>query len=277
MGFQCRQFYLKDDQCAMKVSTDSFLLGAWVPLLADRSGPQRVLDIGTGCGILALMLAQRLAPPASGSAPSNGQHGIHIDAVELDPASAAQAQENINASPWSAQIRVHQQDIIAWTAASASGNYDLVISNPPYFSLPMGGSNAAAQHEIHGSANDPRGVARHQHRLDFQQLFSLGAQQLAVAGTLAVVLPRSAWESATEQAAAAGLTLTHCCWVQSKATGPVKLVLALFRRTGRANAAPVSETRLVIHAETANKKGTGLAYSDAFKDLLQDFYLGTNW
>src|SRR5690606_41396291 len=97
MGFQCRQFYLKDDQCAMKVSTDSLPFGAWVEIAAA----QRLLDLGTGCGILALMLAQRSILSA------------HIDAAELDARAAAAAQENVTASPGANKATVVHGDVAA--------------------------------------------------------------------------------------------------------------------------------------------------------------------
>ena len=95
MGFQCQQFYLKDDRCAMKVSTDSLLLGAWVNIGTAK----RLADFGCGCGILALMLAQRSTADAE------------ITAIERDQAAAEQATENVAASPWPTKVQVLQQDI----------------------------------------------------------------------------------------------------------------------------------------------------------------------
>ncbi len=94
-GFTFKQFFVAHDRCAMKVGTDGILLGAWAPV----AGVKRILDIGTGSGLIALMLAQRT--------PSN----VDVDAVELDPDAAQQAHENIQQSPWAARMQVHQQDI----------------------------------------------------------------------------------------------------------------------------------------------------------------------
>lgn len=123
MGFQCRQFYLKDDRCAMKVSTDSLLFGAWV----RTQGVNSVADFGSGCGILALMLAQRTASLA------------RIDAVEYEADAAQQAQENVTASPWPNKVRVWCADVLQFSPAH--GHYDLVVMNPPYFAAHLASSN----------------------------------------------------------------------------------------------------------------------------------------
>lgn len=116
-GFTFKQFFVAHDRCAMKVGTDGVLLGAWAPV----AGVQRVLDIGSGSGLIALMLAQRT--PAS----------VDIDAVELDTAAAEQAQENVAESPWPTRVHVHQANIVEW-ARHCEQRYSLIVSNPPYFS-----------------------------------------------------------------------------------------------------------------------------------------------
>lgn len=97
-GFTFKQFFVAHDRCAMKVGTDGILLGAWAPV-ADV---KRILDIGTGSGLLALMLAQRT------------DDNVPIDAVELDAGAAMQAQENVAHSPWPHRITVHTDDIQRW-------------------------------------------------------------------------------------------------------------------------------------------------------------------
>ena len=97
-GFRFKQFHVNHDRCAMKVGTDGVLLGAW----ADVNSAQQILDLGTGSGLIALMLAQRSAAESQ------------IHAVELDPAAAQQAQENVAASPWAEKVRVYQQDIFTF-------------------------------------------------------------------------------------------------------------------------------------------------------------------
>lgn len=102
-GFTFKQFFVAHDRCAMKVGTDGILLGAWAPV----AGVKRCLDIGAGSGLLALMLAQRTSD------------SVIIDAVELESEAAAQAQENINQSPWAERINVHTADIQQWIYSAA--------------------------------------------------------------------------------------------------------------------------------------------------------------
>lgn len=115
-GFTFKQFFVAHDRCAMKVGTDGILLGAWAPV----AGVKRCLDIGAGSGLLALMLAQRT------------DDSVMIDAVELESEAAAQAQENINQSPWAERINVHTADILQWITQQTV-RFDLIISNPPYY------------------------------------------------------------------------------------------------------------------------------------------------
>jgi tRNA1Val (adenine37-N6)-methyltransferase len=103
-GFTFKAFFVAHDRCAMKVGTDGILLGAWSPV----SRAKRVLDIGTGSGLVALMLAQRTTD------------AVVIDAVELDEQAAAQAQENGQATPWAARFHVHHADIRDWCGANGT-------------------------------------------------------------------------------------------------------------------------------------------------------------
>ena len=133
-GFAFKQFKVEHDQCAMKVSTDGILLGAW----ADLSGANTLLDIGTGTGLLALMCKQR-APH------------LKVSAVEVDETAYQQALQNCQQSPWP-DISTYHQSIQQFEAA---GLFDCVIANPPYFNQSLKGDNAA------------RNTARHTDGLSF--------------------------------------------------------------------------------------------------------------
>ena len=117
-GFQCKEFFVRHDRCAMKVGTDAFLLGAWATL--PKAGP--ALDIGAGSGILSLMLAQRLQ--------KSGLNTV-VFAVELDQDAALQAQDNVAASRWAAQIHVIQADILTYAATDnqPEHRFELIILN----------------------------------------------------------------------------------------------------------------------------------------------------
>ena len=111
--FQFKQFTVRHDKCAMKVGTDGVLLGAWAPV----QDVKRILDVGAGSGLISLQLAQR-NPEAV------------ITSVEIDPAAAAQAQENIQSSPWSNRMEVVCCDFRKY---HPEDKFDLIVSNPPYF------------------------------------------------------------------------------------------------------------------------------------------------
>ena len=112
--FQFKQFTVHQDRCAMKVSTEAGILGAWV----HTENPKRILDIGAGTGLLALMLAQRF--------------DCAIDAIELDNDTAQQAMENVANSPWPDRINVIRGDVFDFSKKTTE-RYDLIVTNPPFF------------------------------------------------------------------------------------------------------------------------------------------------
>lgn len=152
-GFTFKQFFVAHDRCAMKVGTDGILLGAWAPV----AGVKRILDIGTGSGLLALMLAQRT------------DENVIIDAVELDVDAAQQAQENIAQSPWMHRVSIHTEDAQRWVPRQTV-RFDLIISNPPYYE--QGVECATPQRE----------QARYTTTLDHQALLTLAADSITEEG-----------------------------------------------------------------------------------------------
>ncbi|MGC9471742.1 MAG: tRNA1(Val) (adenine(37)-N6)-methyltransferase [Bacteroidales bacterium] len=157
--FRFRQFTVWQDKAAMKVTTDGVLLGAWVRVNANMS---RVLDVGTGTGLLALMIAQRCS--------------VAVDAVEIDPLSVEQARENINRSPWPERIRIVEGSFQEYVSATEN-RYDLVVSNPPYFSDSL------------KPASPAKARARHAGNLSREDLLEGALKVLKPAGRLAVILP----------------------------------------------------------------------------------------
>lgn len=127
--FQFQQFRINQDRCAMKISTDAVLLGA----LAEANKPKHMLDIGTGTGIIALMLAQRF-PDA------------YIEAVELDGQAALQARENFEQSRFSEQLYIHHSAIQDFLPTD---KFDLIVSNPPYFTAHLKGQLKERNQALH--------------------------------------------------------------------------------------------------------------------------------
>lgn len=229
--FAFKQFSIHQDRCAMKISTDACIQGAWTPL---HGGPMRVLDIGTGTGLLALMTAQR-APDAI------------IDALELDGDAAAQADENVRDSPFADRIQVHHTDAHAFRAPHL---YDLIICNPPFFSNSLQGPDAA------------RNRARHTGSLHPANLPHLLLEHLAPEGIASLLWPPREHERFREHAASCDLHLLSFLQVQDRAGSRITRVVGIYGR--HAGAARLEE--LVI-------KDSDGSYTSAFIGLLSPFYL----
>lgn len=236
--FQFKQFRVEQGACAQKVSTDACLLGA----AADLAGATRILDIGTGTGLLALMAAQR-APQA------------FIEAVELDPAAAAQAAANVAASPWAGRVRVHPLALAAYAATlEASPLFSHILCNPPFFlgSLrPPGATRATARHAGESS-------------LTFAELVAFAARFLQPQGQLAVLLPPPEMQQLAHEARQVGLLPRSQLTVRHRPGGrPTRCVWEFGPGPGR----PVAAHELAIAG------AAGEQYSPAFRALLQPFYL----
>ena len=164
----------------MKVGTDALILGAWAGTTSQQGDQnvRHILDIGTGSGVLALMLAQRF-PRAT------------IDAVELEDGAARQAQENAKRSPFANRIRIHHRAIQGWQDEA-----DLVVCNPPFF-------------RDHPKSNDrKRNLARHDDALPLRVLFTIAKNCMHANGAFDLVFPEDRAEEVIEVAQDIGLTLS---------------------------------------------------------------------
>jgi tRNA1Val (adenine37-N6)-methyltransferase len=171
--FKFKQFTVFHDQCAMKVNTDGCLLGSW----AAAKSPQSILDIGTGSGVIALMLAQKY-PQAQ------------VDGVEIENTCAKQCIANFTESPFADRLRCYCNAIQDF---ESDVKYDLIVSNPPYFQ-----NNTP-------SPNKKRHQARHQMGLSLEELFRKTTSLLTTNGTFCLILPKDLRNAATEQASKTGL------------------------------------------------------------------------
>ena len=232
-GFTFKQFFVAHDQCAMKVGTDGVLLGAW----ASVKECTRILDIGTGSGLIALMLAQR----------SNAK--VRITGVELDPEAAQQASDNVAGSPWSARVTIIHADIQHWVA-QCSEDYHLVVSNPPYFSS---GSECATV---------ARAAARYTTTLTHQTLLACAASVLAENGLFCVILPYQAAEALLAVAGPQGWYVQQRMDISDTAIRPVNRVMLALRR------APA-----VCQYQAMTIRDARHHYSAAYRQLTRDFYL----
>lgn len=234
--FQFQQFRIEQSQCAMKVSTDGCLLGAAV----DLRNATRLLDIGTGTGLLALMAAQR-------------HPTVEIEALEIDPAAAAQAAANAAASPWACRVRVQAQSLAEYAAAQPAP-FSHVVCNPPFFRESLPSFTAARRLARHAGTSS----------LSFEALAAFTAELLLPAGTLTVLLPPPEMAHFEAVAHQAGLSLRARLAVRHRPGGRVTRHISRF---GRPAPAAVDEAELLIHADG------GPAYSAEFRALLAGFYL----
>jgi tRNA1Val (adenine37-N6)-methyltransferase len=226
-GFTFKQFKVEHDSCAMKVSTDGILLGAWAYL----KGANTLLDIGTGTGLLALMCKQR-------------QPALSITAVEIDEAAYKQAQQNIASSPWP-NITVKHTTIQAFEQAAP---FDVVISNPPYFNRSLKG------------LSDARNTARHTDGLSFDELIHAYMRLSHEHSCFNVILPTTEAGLFIDLAKQSGLYLNAHCQIK---TTPSKAFSRSLMRFSLVNTLP-ELTSLCIKDENNRYSDDYIALCKAF-------------
>lgn len=198
--FQFKQFFLDDSHCAMKIGTDGTLIGAWAG--AQLTAPHTISDIGAGCGIVGLMLAQRF--PASG-----------VYFIENNKDAVIDLEQNIKSSPWPDRCHIEDCDF----RQCACSSIDLIVSNPPFFS----------NGEL---APDPdRAAARHADALSPVALISFAAKRLSKQGLLAMIFPAECLDALRFEASLQGLHPLRICTVTTVPGKPPRRVMAEFGRT----------------------------------------------
>ena len=257
-GFQFKQFFIEHQDCAMKVGTDSIMLGSWVKVcdLANASGVQKCLDIGTGSGLLAVMLAQK----------SNEQ--THISGIDIDKDAIGQAKRNMACSPWSHRLDAQQASVQSFTQNSDNQKFALIISNPPYFNSPILTDEKHAQKRV---------TARQTSELTHQTLLNNVVQLLAPSGVFYCVLPSDVSQAFIDFADSLGLSLIKQLTVFSKPNTSALRELLAFRindpscvrdTLSRApiNREPPTHGTLTIYTQSHQ-------YSDQYIALCKDYYL----
>jgi len=230
--FQFKQFTIYHDQCAMKVCTDACILGAW--FAQKIPSYSQVLDIGTGSGLLMMMLAQKSKADV---------HGI-----EIDLPSFKQLKENINHSRWKDKLKAFPGDARTFMFPD---QYDFIISNPPFFENDL------------ESEEDNLNVAKHSKSLTLDELVKVIDRNLTKDGTFGVLLPFHRHEYFEKIASEAGFNLSEKLLVkQSPKHNYFRAILHFKRKAEKF----IPEYELVIQDEETN-------YTSEFKELLRDYYL----
>jgi tRNA1Val (adenine37-N6)-methyltransferase len=230
--FQFRQFNIQQDKCAMKVGTDGVLLGAWVAAGSCRA----ILDVGTGTGLIALMLAQR--SPA------------RIDAIDIDEAAAGQASENVASSAFANRIQVFHAPFEEY-ASTAHRRYDLIISNPPYFARSL------------KSPDTKKNLARHTDTLPLSSLLSGSKPLLAPDGRIALILPYQRESELMETAQDNKLAIVRKTAVKPLPDAPPKRLLIELS----------ANVSLPCLADTLIIEESRHQYTAGYRELTKGFYL----
>lgn len=231
--FEFKQFKIKQDKCAMRVSTDAVLLGAWVL----PNGSKTILDIGTGTGVIALMLAQKSK--------------ARIIAIDIDEQSTEQARENVEASPYKQQVTVDHQSFQDLTKVYTD-KFDLIVTNPPYFIDSL------------KTNSDTRTTARHTDSLSFEDLIFGVKKLLSAKGKFCLILPTKEAAIFRELAQSKGLYLSKLLRIRTrleKDTEKRHLMQFEFKET------EFSEATLVIEADSHRN------YTPEYKEFTKDYYL----
>lgn len=230
--FRFKHFTIKQGTAAMKVGTDGVLLGAWV----DVDNVTSALDIGTGSGVIALMIAQRCL-------------NTTIHAVEIDQASALQAKHNFESSPWGNRMTIDHLSLQTF-ALSSNSKFDLIVSNPPYFNKSL------------KSPSPERTLTRHTDELPNSDLLDGVKKLLAPEGRFCAILPYTEGNILIAEAVNYGLYCNRILFVKTKPDKPIIRILTDFSFHKKR----LPDTTISIHTEDGD-------YTDEYKRLTADFYL----
>ena len=212
-GFRFKQFSVEQELCAMKVGTDGCLLGAWVACREDDIAT--VLDIGTGTGLISLMMAQRFLK-------------ARITAIDIDEGAVEQARINVEASRFAERIEMRKSAV-----QDFSGKFDAIVSNPPYFVDAL------------ECPDSRRNMARHANTLSYSELMHSAYRMLNDDGEFSVIIPADYRSKMEAEAAIAGFHQSRVCAVFTSMKRPAKRYMLAFKK----RLVPVESTSLVIDSD----------------------------
>jgi tRNA1Val (adenine37-N6)-methyltransferase len=232
--FRFKQFEVFQSRSAMRVGTDGVLLGAW----ANVDGAKHILDVGSGTGVIALICAQR------------SQDAL-VEAIEIDEGSAEDARYNFSLAPWQCRLKLHQGDFLK---IASKEKFDLIISNPPYFSQSL------------RAADPSRNAARHDDSLPAEQFMAKAKGLLAPEGKIALIFPKnqlSRWTFAAEES---GIFPSRICHVFTLPHKDASRVLVEYVKSSSPSE-PLMESILIEFSPGQ--------FTEAYKTITKDLY--TKW
>jgi len=231
--FEFKKFKIKQDKCAMKVGTDAVLLGAWVV----PNGSTSILDIGTGTGVIAMMLAQKTS--------------AQITAIDIDKQSTEQAKANVENSPFKNTINIFHTSFQE-LAKTNTHKFSLIVSNPPYFI------------DSYKNSDENKAIARHNNSLSFEDLLSGVKKLLDEKGKFCLILPKNEATIFRDMAKSKGLYLSKLLRIRTtneKDSEKRHLMQFEFKES------EFSESTLVIESDSHRN------YTEDYKALTKDYYL----
>ena len=231
--FQFKQFAIKHDKSTIKVGTDAVLLGAYAPIPEKCSN---ILDIGSGCGVITLMLAQRSL--------------AHITGIDIDKSSVEQSIENANNSPYSNRIKFVNISIQDFCTSGNKNNFDLIVSNPPFFV----GSLKSPVHK--------RNISRHTDTLPFEELIFSVNYCLSSTGFFAIIIPHTTKNTIENLCKNQSLFCSNILYIKPFENKYVNRVIMIFSREEK----KLQSENLII-------RDLSMKYTNQYRLLTEDFYL----
>ncbi len=227
--FSFKQFTIHHDRCAMKVGTDGVLLGAWAP------GGSNILDIGTGTGLVALMMAQRFS------------HAT-VTGIEIDREAAMQATENADASPFCQRVKI--EPVSLQDFSGHEGAFDAITCNPPFFE------------ESLKCPDGSRSTARHTDSLPYSTLINSARRLLSADGTLSIIIPTDYLAKVEQECAFASMFISQRVFIRTTQRKQPKRILLAITKTRRQDA-----TSSTVDLMNGNER------SEWYQELTKEFYL----
>lgn len=239
--FRFKQFSVDDSRSAMKIGTDGVLLGAW----ADARGARSIIDVGTGTGLIALMMAQR-------------HEGVGVTGIDVDSAACCDAMANVAASPWAGRVEIMEADVLSWLLPAALAHPVCIVSNPPFYT------------EALRSPDSSRALARHGDGLGVESLLAWAARVMTCdADSLSFIAPAGRDDDLQYHMSLQRLAPVRITDVVSReGRPPVRRLYEVMRES--AVSSPCRRDTLVIR----NASGR---YSEAYVSLTGNFYLDSTF